>query len=217
MMGGAVDFALPVHEVKIGKAYAVSKFEVTFDQWDTCVKLGWCAELSDYGFGRGDRPVINANWNDAKRYVGWLSRMTGQRYRLLTEAEYEYATRAGTTTKFYWGDTLGSGNANCKNCGTEWGGKSTAPVGRFPPNRFGLYDMTGNVWQWVEDCWHEDFSGAPPDGSAWLTGGDCGLRVVRAGGWYDDEPQSATRYRGVIGGGIIYCGFRIARDVMAAE
>jgi formylglycine-generating enzyme required for sulfatase activity len=216
VMGGpTADFAMRLHEVTIPKAYAVSKFEVTFEQWDTCVKLGWCTELSDYGFGRGTRPVINANWNDAKRYVEWLSRMTGQRYRLLTEAEYEHATRAGTTSKFYWGDTLGTGHANCKNCGTQWSGKQTAPVGSFPANGFGLYDMTGNVWEWVEDCWHETFDGAPTSGSAWLTGGDCRLRVVRGGGWYDDEPQSATRYRGVIGGGIIYCGFRVAREIAA--
>jgi formylglycine-generating enzyme required for sulfatase activity len=216
MMGSpSTDFAAPVHKVTIAKAYAVSKFEVTFEQWDTCVRLGSCAELSDYGFGRGTRPVINANWNDAQSYVQWLSRMTGRQYRLLTEAEYEYATRAGTTTKFYWGDDLGTGHANCKKCDTPFGGKQTAPVGSFPSNGFGLYDMTGNVWEWVEDCWHENFNGAPTDGSAWLTGGDCRLRVVRAGGWYDDEPQSATRYRGVIGGGIIYCGFRVARTLAA--
>jgi formylglycine-generating enzyme required for sulfatase activity len=208
----SADFAAPVHEVAIDKRYAVSKFEVTFDQWDTCVSLGWCPELSDYGFGRGTRPVINANWNDAERYVQWLSKMTGKQYRLLTEAEYEYAARAGTTTKFYWGDELGAKQMNCKSCGTEWSGKGTASVGSFPPNAFGLYDMTGNVWEWVEDCWHENFVGAPADGSAWKSG-DCGLRVVRGGGWYDDEPQSATRYRGIIGGGIIYCGFRVARTL----
>jgi formylglycine-generating enzyme required for sulfatase activity len=206
------EFATPVHEVKINTRYAVSKFEVTFEQWDRCVALGWCAELYDYGFGRGTRPVINANWNDAQRYVQWLSKMTGKQYRLLTEAEYEFATRAGTTTKFYWGDELGTKHMNCKTCETEWSGKQPAPVGRFPPNEFGLYDMNGNVWEWVEDCWHETFDGAPADGSAWLSG-DCSLRVVRGGGWYDDQPQSATRYRGVIGGGIIYCGFRIARTL----
>jgi formylglycine-generating enzyme required for sulfatase activity len=208
----SADFATPVHEVTIDKRYAVSKFEVTFDQWDRCVALGSCAELSDYGFGRGTRPVINANWNDAQHYVQWLSKMTGEQYRLLTEAEYEYATRAGTTTKFYWGDDLGAQHMNCKACGTEWSGKQTAPVGSFPPNGFGLYDMNGNVWEWVEDCWHETFDGAPADGSARLSG-DCSLRVVRGGGWYDDEPQSATRYRGVVGGGIIYCGFRVARTL----
>src|SRR5262245_63389624 len=117
-------------------------------------------------------PVIDVSYSDAKQYVGWLSQLTGKEYRLLTEAEWEYAARAGGRTGYSWGDDLGVGNANCDGCGSPWDLKQTAPVGSFKPNAFGLYDMHGNVWEWVEDSWHETYDGAPTDGSAWLAGGD---------------------------------------------
>jgi formylglycine-generating enzyme required for sulfatase activity len=113
--------------------------------------------------------------------------MTGKPYRLLTEAEWEYAARAGTTTAYFWGDEIGKGNANCNGCGSEWDARKTSPVGSFKPNKFGLYDMAGNVWQWVQDCYHDDYKGAPTDGSAW-TSGDCSRRVVR-GGSSGNSPQ----------------------------
>ena len=127
--------------------------------------------------------MINVSWDDTQQYVAWLSRMTGQPYRLLTEAEWEYAARAGTTTAYYWGDEIGKGNANCDGCGSQWDFKQTAPIGSFAPNAFGLYDMAGNVNQWVQDCYHDDYNGAPIDGSAW-TSEDCSRRVVRGGSWY---------------------------------
>ena len=105
--------------------------------------------------GRGTQPVINVTWDDAQQYVAWFSKMTGKPYRLLSEAEWEYAARAGTTTAYSWGDEIGKGNANCNGCGSEWDGRQTAPVGSFAPNQFGLYDMHGNVWEWVEDCLHD--------------------------------------------------------------
>ena len=111
--------------------------------------------------------MINVSWDDAKAYVAWLSKKTGKTYRLLTEAEYEYATRAGTQTAYPWGNDIGENNANCRGCGSQWDGKQTAPVGSFSPNGFGLYDMVGNVGQWTEDCYHDSYNGAPADGSAW--------------------------------------------------
>jgi formylglycine-generating enzyme required for sulfatase activity/DNA-binding SARP family transcriptional activator len=187
----------PQHLVTIATPFAVGKFAVTFDEWDACAAYGDCdPNISDAGLGRGRQPVINVDWEDAKRYVAWLSRMTGKTYRLLSEAEYEYATRAGTKTVYYWGNNIGRGNANCRDCGSAWDDLKTAPVGSFPPNPFGLYDMVGNVWQWLEDCYHDNFRGAPDDGSAW-TAGDCKSRMTR-GGTYLSPPlrlRNANRFR----------------------
>ena len=166
----------PQHTVMIAKPFAVSKFDVTFADWDACVSVGGCPQVSDSGFGRGTRPVINVSWDDAQQYVAWFSKMTGKPYRLLTEAEWEYAARAGSTTAYFWGDEIGKGNANCAGCGSQWDNRQTSPVGSFKPNAFGLYDMAGNVWQWVQDCYHGNYDGAPTDGSAW-TIGDCSRRV----------------------------------------
>jgi formylglycine-generating enzyme required for sulfatase activity len=166
------DHERPQHKVTIAKPFAVSKFDVTFTDWDACVLVGGCAPVNDSGFGRGTKPVINVTWEDAQRYVAWFSRMTGQPYRLLTEAEWEYAARADTTTAYYWGDEIGKGNANCNPCGSQWDNKQTSPVGSFEPNAFGLYDMAGNVLQWLQDCYHNSYNGASTDGLAW-TSGDC--------------------------------------------
>jgi formylglycine-generating enzyme required for sulfatase activity len=172
----------PQHMVVISKPFAVSKFEVTFVQWDACVAVGGCPAASDSEFGRDAQPVINVSWDDAKLYVAWLSRMTGKNYRLLSEAEWEYAARAGTLSAFPWGDDAGNGNANCYTCGGRWDNKMPAPVGSFASNAFGLYDMQGNVWEWCEDSWHADYQSAPQDGAAWQ-GGDTLLRVLRSGSW----------------------------------
>jgi len=179
---------LPQHRVVFAKPFAASRFEVTFDEWEACVAYGDCEpHVSDANFGRGQRPVINVSWDDAQRFAAWLSRMTGKTYRLLTEAEWEYAARAGTQTAYFWGNEIGKGNANCNGCGSQWDKQQTAPVGSFPPNEFGLHDMHGNVWEWVEDCRHSNhgnnYNGAPPDGSAWTAGGDCTRRITRGGSW----------------------------------
>ena len=172
----------PQHIVTIAKPFAVAKFELTFDEWDTCVAYGDCPQgVSDGGWGRGQQPVIFVTWDDAQRYAAWLSKMTGKPYRLLTEAEYEYATRAGTTTAYPWGNDIGKNNANCNGCGSKWDNQQTAPVGSFKPNAFGLYDMVGNVFEWVEDCVHANYDGAPTDGSAWIEGGLCTYRLDRGG------------------------------------
>jgi formylglycine-generating enzyme required for sulfatase activity len=212
---GRVENEIPQHEVTVGNTLAISKFEVTFDEWDACVAYGDCDPPFDGGFGRGKRPVINVSWIDAKRYVAWLSKMTGRTYRLLTEAEWEYAARAGTQTAYSWGDEIGEGNANCYGCGSEWDAKQTAPVGAFVANPFGLYDVHGNVWEWVEDCYHLNYFGAPHDGSAWLEGGDCSRRMQRGGSWVigPEDVRSAVRFRASTIGRDDYVGLRVARTL----
>ena len=204
----------PQHRVTIAKPFAVSKFDVTFADWDACVSVGGCPIATDTGFGRDIKPVINVSWDDAQTYVAWLSKMTGQPYRLLTEAEWEYAARAGTTTAYYWGDDIGKGNANCKGCGSQWDAKQTSPVGSFPANPFGLYDMAGNVFQWVQDCHHAGYDEAPIDGSAW-TSGDCSNRVVRSSSWSSspDTLRSAYRNWDSTDGRLDYLGFRVGRTL----
>lgn len=205
----------PQHKVTIAKPFAISAFEVTFDEWDTCVGYGYCAaNITDAGWGRGQRPVIQVSWNDAEQYVAWLAKITGKPYRLLTEAEYEYAARAGSETAYPWGSEIGKGNANCDGCGSQWDGKKTAPVGSFPSNAFGLFDMTGNVWEWVEDCYHKSYDGAPDDGSAW-TVDDCSRRVVRGGAWSTPlrTVRAANRDGAVSDDRNHGLGFRVARSL----
>ncbi len=176
----------PVHEVRFDYSFAIGRFEVTFKQWDACVADGGCRAYrpSDRDWGRGDRPAINISWKDAQAYTSWLSQKTGARYRLLSEAEWEFAARAGSTTLYPWGESIGSGNANCNECGSDWDNEKTAPVGSFGPNAFGLYDMLGNVWEWTEDCRRfVGYVGAPNDGSPWTAGGACGMRMIRGGSW----------------------------------
>ena len=172
-------------------------------------------KATDSTYGRGTRPVINVSWDDAQQYAAWFSKMTGQPYRLLTEAEWEYAARAGSTTVYYWGDEIGNGNANCNGCGSQWDNRQTSPVGSFKPNAFGLYDMTGNVWQWVQDCYHDDYKGAPTDGSGW-TSGDCSRRVVRGGSWGGNPRgrRSATRDASSSDYRSDNVGFRVGRTLV---
>ena len=205
----------PVREVVIA-SFALSKHEVTFAQWDACVSGGGCGGYrpSDRGWGRADRPVMNVSWEDAQSYVSWLSRDTGEAYRLPTEAEWEYAARAGTTTKYSWGNEIGENRANCEGCASRWDASETAPVGSFPPNAWGLHDMHGNVYEWVQDCWNGSYAGAPVDGSAWLSG-TCSGRVVRGGSW-DYDPRNlraASRNRLTTGFRIVSSGFRVARTL----
>ena len=212
----------PQHQVTIASPFAVSKFELTFDEWDTCVAYGDCADdISDDSFGRRQRPVINETWDQAKRYVAWLSRMTGKPYRLLTEAEYEYAARAGTQTAYPWGHKISKGNANCDSCGSQWDGRrKSAPVGSSPPNPFDIYDMVGNVWQWLEDCFHPTYDNGPTDGLAWTAGcPDDRQRVGRGASW-DANPsllRSATRSRGNAGIRSNVVGFSALRGRLTAS
>jgi TPR repeat protein len=208
----------PAHEVTIAKPFAAAKFALTFDEWDACAARGGCrSDVSDSGWGRGRRPAINVSWDDAQAYVKWLSSVTRKPYRLLSEAEYEYAARAGSETTFPWGETFQLGGkpmANCKGCGSEWDGKQTAPVGSFSANAFGLYDMVGNVWEMTEDCSYGSYQGAPTDGSVWMRG-DCSHRVMRGGSWNltPDFLRSAWRGWTTTAGRSSGLGFRVARTL----
>jgi formylglycine-generating enzyme required for sulfatase activity len=206
----------PQHRVTIARPFAVSKFAVTFAEWDACVSFGACSQVTDSGMGRGLKPVLQVSWNDAKQYVAWLSRMTGKPYRLLTEAEYEYAARGGTQTAYPWGDEIGKNNANCSVCESANATRGqTTPVGTFAPNGFGLYDMVGNLFTWIEDCYHDNYTGAPTDGSAWSTD-DCRAHVARGGAYAHgaEHLRSAFRHRGVFSDDHDYfLGFRVARTL----
>ncbi len=211
----------PQHRVTIALPFAVGANEVTFEQWNACVEGGGCNGYSpDHeGWGRGRRPVINVAWEDAQAYVAWLSARTGQRYRLLTEAEWEYVTRAGTTTRYWWGDDVGRNRANCQECGSRWDDSETAPVGSFPANAFGLHDSLGNVWEWVEDCYNPNYRAAPTDGGAWLGGKDCTRRVLRGGSW-DNTPliiRVTERIGGEAKARSNNVGFRVAKDLAPGE
>ena len=212
----------PVHSVTIPRNFAVGKFEVTWSEWGACVADGGCNSSGpegaggDNGWGKGNRPVIEVDWSDAKAYVRWLSRKTGEDYRLLSEAEWEYAARAGSTGKYSWGNndpscSKGATNsANYSACSSDW----TESVGFSSANAFGLHDLHGNVWEWTEDCWNGSYSGAPSNGSAWLSG-DCERRVLRGGSW-DSYPlwlRSAVRVRDNTTVRSNLVGFRIARTL----
>jgi formylglycine-generating enzyme required for sulfatase activity len=239
----------PQHSVTISATFAVAKFAVTRGQFAAFVKdtgydagskcwtlengkVDWRSSRSwrNPGFGQDDtHPVVCLSWNDAKAYVAWLSRKTGQGYRLLTEAEFEYANRAGTTTRYSFGDDESGlcGNANGfdqtakKSVAATLSGAPcsdgyayTAPVGSFAANDFGLYDMSGNAWEWTEDCWHESYAGAPKDGSAW-TSGSCEYRVRRGGDWLDGPwfLRAANRHGGRPDLRDDAVGFRVARTL----
>ncbi|WP_046022083.1 SUMF1/EgtB/PvdO family nonheme iron enzyme [Magnetospira sp. QH-2] len=205
----------PPHKVTFAKPFALGRTEVTFNDYALCVEKGGCAEIPhDHKWGRDTRPVINVTYAEIKTYVAWLAEFTGKPYRLPSEAEWEYAARAGTSTRYWWGDKVGEGNANCRDCGTEWSGFESAPVATFEPNPFGFYDMNGNVWEWVADCWNKDHKKAPADGSARMTG-QCNQPVTRGGSWYyfPKLAASAYRYRNGVEVKSYNIGFRVARDM----
>ena len=213
---GRFDNEGPVHRVTIGEPIAVGVYEVTFSEWNACRRGGGCAHNpDDEGWGRGNHPVIDVSWADAQEYVGWLSKETGERYRLLSESEWEYVARAGTETRYHWGDAVGRNRANCAGCGSRWDDEQTSPVGSFSSNAFGVHDVHGNVREWVEDCEHRHYAGAPTDGSARTRGGDCSRRVLRGGSW-DNDPgfvRSAYRIRSPSGFRYDDVGFRVARTL----
>jgi formylglycine-generating enzyme required for sulfatase activity len=199
----------PQHRVTFAQSFAVGKFSVTFEEWDACVADGYCNGYrpSDQGWGRGRHPVINVGWNDAYAYAVWLSRKTGAAYRLLSEAEREYVARAGTTTPFSWGSSISPQQANYDGNYTYGDGtkgeyrQRTLPVDSFQPNPWGLYQVHGNVWEWTQDCWHDNYAGAPSDGSAWK-GGCRGYRVVRGGSWSSNPKDLRAAYRYYYTGGV---------------
>ncbi len=206
MMGGnAYASERPVHPVAINQPFYLGRTEVTFREWDACVAAGGCYGYrpADQGWGRETRPVINVSWDDVQAYVAWLSSVTGTTCRLPSEAEWEYAARAGTTTAYALPAPGGSSDirdralANCADCGSEWDLRQTAPVASFPANGWGLYDTHGNVFEWIEDCWHGSYEGAPQDGRAWdaADGGTCASRVLRGGSWDFDRDFARSAFR----------------------
>lgn len=220
----------PTHVVTIEHAFAVGKYEITFDDWEACVSERRCARLDDSGFGRGRRPLINVSYEETVPYLAWLSEKTNKKYRLLTESEWEYAARGGSDKARFWGNSPDQACqfANVFNATTKAkykdsdrdafhcddGYVETAPVGSFKPNPFGLHDMLGNVWEWVDGCWNTSYAGAPGDGSAWTTG-DCSRRVVRGGGWYygPRNARSARRLPTIPTKRSNDLGFRVARSL----
>lgn len=208
---GREDDEDPRRKVSIPRSFAVSKTEVTFDEWDACVHVGACPPTPDSGWGRGNRPVINVSWEDARQYAAWLTRLTGRTYRLLTEAEWEYSARAGSTGRWSFGDDVAMLNEHA------WfednSDAMTQPVAGKKPNAFGLHDMHGNVAEWVQDCYAESYQGAPTDGSAVQGQSDCS-RVLRGGTW-EEEPSElrvARRYDSQFGFRDSDLGFRVARS-----
>ena len=188
---GRYDNEGPLHEVTIVRPFAVSKFEVTFDQWYACIPYGGCTRVGS-PFGGGKQPAINVSWDDAQEYVKWLSRLTGHEYRLLSEAEWEYAARAGTTSSYsFEGNESALGEYAWYSQNSE---NRTHLVGEKRPNASGLYDMHGNVWEWVEDCYHDRYNGAPTDGAAWIER-DCSSRVLRGGSWNADPRYLRSAHR----------------------
>ena len=208
----------PVHRVNIPSFY-LGKYVVTFDEWDACVMAGGCNgyKPKDEGWGRGNRPVINVSWDDAVAYSKWLSDKTGQTYRLPSEAEWEYAARAGTTTKYAFGDTISKSQAQFSEGSYGSAGK-TVKVGSFRANVFGLHDMHGNVWEWTGDCWNDNYKKMPvktkQTGTAWTTG-NCSRPVVRGGSWYYGPRYLRSAFRDWYDTGLrsFYVGFRLARTL----
>ena len=190
----------PQHSVTITKPFALSKYLVTRGEFAAFVAATGYNDNKVWrspGFAQTDQdPVVRVSFADAQHYVTWLNKLSGgSAYRLPSESEWEYATRAGTTTTFYWGDTVGKNNATCADCGSRWSGKSTSPVGSFAANHFGLYDMVGDAWQWVEDCNSSNYAGAPSDGSP-LRSEHCDQRVVRGGAWNSSPLDLRSANRG---------------------
>jgi formylglycine-generating enzyme required for sulfatase activity/class 3 adenylate cyclase len=208
MMGSNDDISeKPVHQVTI-KSFALSRYPVSVREWNECAAVKACGFVAA---GKDDAPVTNASWTDAKQFVAWLADATHKSYRLPSEAEWEYAARGGTQSRFWWGDEFQPGMANCKNCTDIAAAEQPVKVGNFKPNPFGLYDMGGGVDQWVEDCWHKSYHGAPSDGSAWVEG-DCASHVIRSGSWKNDQRYVRPANRDSYDTNVRYPthGFRVA-------
>jgi formylglycine-generating enzyme required for sulfatase activity/class 3 adenylate cyclase len=197
----------PVRQVTV-KPFAMAKFPVSVQEWNACATAKACGFTAT---GKDDAPVTNVSWSDAKQYVSWLAETTRKPYRLPSEAEWEYSARGGTQTRYWWGDQFQPGMVNCKNCSDIPASDQPVKVGSFKPNPFGLFDMGGSVDQWVEDCWHKNYQGAPADGSAWVEN-DCPSHVIRSGSWRKDQNYARTANRGSYDTNVRYPthGFRVA-------
>jgi formylglycine-generating enzyme required for sulfatase activity/uncharacterized caspase-like protein len=204
----------PPHHVTIGAPFAIGKYGVTVEQWNACVAASACPKLSNENSPVPNAPARDLSWDEAQQYVKWLSKVTGKPYRLPTEAEWEYAARGGTATTYWWGEQMRKGNTNCKGCGDPWHDEKPENVGTFAANSYGLYDMGGNVWQWVSDCWHSSYKDAPADARAWDTPG-CDMRVIRGGSWREgaDYMLVSTRFKYSESVRQSQNGFRVVKDL----
>jgi formylglycine-generating enzyme required for sulfatase activity len=215
MMGqGAHDSAArPVRTVTI-RAFALGQFPVTVAEWKACAAQGGCAPLPRLAVAEDTTPLHNVSWDDAQQYIAWLSRVTGHAYRLPSEAEWEYGARAGTQTRYWWGDQIGVAKANCAECGGSQDARGPMPVDSFPPNAFGLHGMLGGVAQWVQDCWVPNYQGAPVDGSARELRG-CVRRVLRGGSFRSGAEDILPVARNFYDAPVRYQanGFRVARSL----
>jgi formylglycine-generating enzyme required for sulfatase activity len=203
----------PAHPVTLATPFAIGKFEVTVEQWNACASAGACPHIPANESAAKNTPARDVSWDDAGQYLKWLSKTSGKSYRLPTEAEWEYAARGGTTSRYWWGEQMRSGNANCKECGQPWQQEGPVPVGSFAANPFGLHDMNGSVWEWVSDCWHNTYKGAPADGTAWEEP-NCRMRVIRGGSWREGASYmpTTTRFKYDVSVRHSQNGFRVARD-----
>jgi formylglycine-generating enzyme required for sulfatase activity len=204
----------PPHHVTIAAPFAIGKYEVTVEQWNACADANACPRLSADTNSVKNAPARDLSWDDAQLYVKWLAKTTGKPYRLPTEAEWEYADRAGTTSKYWWGEQMRKGQANCKDCGEPWHKEGPESVGTFAANPYGLHDMNGSVWEWVSDCWHNSYQNAPNDGRAWDAPG-CNMRVIRGGSWREgsDYMLTSTRFKYSQSVRQSQDGFRVAKDL----
>ena len=199
----------PIHHVSL-RPFLIARFPVTVGEWKQCAAAAACPDIAG---GEDGAPIANVSWNDAQSFVAWLRRATQKEYRLPTEAEWEYAARGGTRTRYWWGNEVALGMADCRGCGGPYNARAPLKAGSFPPNPFGLYDMTGGVAQWVADCWHKDYHGAPADGASWDMA-DCREHVLRGGSWQNDPSYLRAASRDQYDTGVRYIthGFRVARS-----
>jgi len=204
----------PAFHVSINTPFAIGKYEVTLGQWNACITDGACPRLSNDASRPLDTPVRDVSWDDAQRYIGWLSKVTGIAYRLPTEAEWEYAARGGTSSRYSWGEQMMTGMANCRDCGQPWSAENPASAGSFAANGFGIYDMSGSVWEWVSDCWHSSYQRAPSDGTSWEEP-NCRQRVLRGASWREGTTLMAvtTRFKADANVRQEQNGFRVARNL----
>ena len=205
----------PVRIIRFKKPFALSRFEILHSEWQSCVDASVCRhQPDDHDWGKNRMPVINVDHAMVHNFTTWLIGRTGKNYRLPSEAEWEYAARAGSKSNYWFGDDVGDNQVNCRECSAPWSGIGNAPVGSFPPNPWGLYDMHGNAFEWVEDCWHPNYEGAPKDASPWAEDG-CKYRVIRGGSWYYYSRMSRSANRQKNPGQVksYWLSFRVVREL----
>jgi len=216
VMGSKLDKTeMPPRIMRFKKPFAIGRFETLHAEWQARVDAGGCTHKpDDHNWGTNRMPVMNVNHDMVHGFADWLSKTTGHKYRLPSEAEWEYAAKAGSKSNYWFGDLVGENQVNCRKCGSPWSGIGNAPVGSFKPNPWGLYDMNGNAYEWVEDCWHENYQGAPKGPEAWVDG-KCQFRVIRGGSWYYYSRMSRAANRQKNPGAVksYWLSFRLVREL----